>query len=154
MGNLSDLFGSVQDAYCILFDPFFSFLGLQWKFVSANLSPVSVCVFYFQESFWMLRMRIVAVCDQLQMCFRFCDPSAVVSVYIVTVGLVWYGLSALIHVSFFIFIFQPSYFLECSVDFMYRYCCSWPNILVAFLSTSIWDSQCLWKSTWLIVLSF
>ena len=70
-------------------------------------------------------MRIVAVCDQLQMCFRLCDPSAVVSARTVTVGLVWYGLIALIPVSFiFIFIIQPGYFLECSVDFMYRYCCS------------------------------
>ena len=55
-------------------------------------------------------MRIAAVCSQLQMCFRFCDLSAVVSVYAVTVGLVWYGLSTLIHVSFFIFIISPSYF--------------------------------------------
>ena len=55
-------------------------------------------------------MRIGAVCSQLQMCFRFCDPSAVVSVCAVTVGLVWYGLSTLIHVSFFIFIISPSYF--------------------------------------------
>ena len=61
----------------------------------------------------MLRMRIVAVCSQLQMCFRFSDPSAVVSARAVTVGLVWYGLSALIPVSFiFIYIIQPGYFLD------------------------------------------
>lgn len=40
--------------------------------------------------------------------FRFCDLSAVVSVSAVTVGLVRYGLSTLIHVSFFILFYNPA----------------------------------------------
>ena len=113
MGNLSGLFGSVQDAFSIMFDPFSLFWDYSEK-ISFNLF-LPTCrllarVFCFQEFFWELRMRIVAVCSQLQMCFRFCDPSAVVSVYTVTVVLVWYGLSTLIHVSFLFLLFNRDTF--------------------------------------------
>ena len=85
----------------------FLFWGYSEK-ISFNLFPPTcrllARVFCFQEFLWERRMRIAAVCSQLQMCFRFCDLSAVVSVYTVTVGLVWYSLSMLNQVSFFIFI--------------------------------------------------
>ena len=112
MGNLSGLFGSVRDAFSIMLDPFL-FWGYSEKISFNSFLPtlrLLARVFCFLGFFWELRMRLVGVCSQLQMCFRFCDPSAVVSAYAVTVGLVWYGLSTLIHVSFFIFIISPSYF--------------------------------------------
>ena len=77
----------------IMLDPIFlSFLGYRKTYIYILFSqpaPVWRVYFVFRNFFWKLLMLIRVGCSQLQMCFRFCDPSAVVSTSAVTVGLVW-----------------------------------------------------------------